>query len=105
MDSEVLPPRFKLHEASIEVRRSGGAYGDTFDTAVVVVGYLQSERKLVRSASGEEVVSSSSLWLDPGVEVTEGSKVTVLGQTSFALGVSDNRGPGGLHDHLEVSLA
>lgn len=100
----MIPARFKLHEASIEVRRAGGMYGDNFDPAVTVVGYLQSDRKLVRSASGEEVVSSSTLWLDPGVEITEGSKVTVLGQTSYALGISDNRGPGGLHDHLEVVL-
>lgn len=101
----MLSSTFKLHAATIEVRREGGMHGDTFDPPIPVVGFAEMERKLIRSASGEEVVSSGSLWLDPEVEVTEGSKVTVHGRTSFALQVAIQQGPTRNLDHLEVALS
>lgn len=101
----MLPATFKIHTASIEVRRRGGMHGDTFDPPVDVVGFAQSDRKLVRAASGEEAVSSGTFWTDPDAEITEGSKVTVLGRTSFALSIGMNSGPGGRLDHLEVTLS
>lgn len=99
----MLPRAFKIHKASIEVRRGGGRYGDTFDPPVERIGFAQTERRLVRSATGEEVVAEVTLWLDPDVEVTEGSKVTVLGRQSKVLGVGIRDSIGNL-DHLEVSL-
>lgn len=101
----MLPPTFRIHTASVEVRRPGGMYDDTFDPPITVVGLAQTDRKLVRSATGEEVVSSGTFWCDPDIDITEGSRITVLGRTSFALAVGVNQGPGHRIDHLEVTLS
>lgn len=104
----MLPPGVAIHTATISVRQPGGMYGDTFSTPVDVQGFAIADRKLVRGANGEETVAEVSLYLDRmplGLDITEGSKVTVLGRESYVIGLGIHDDPfDGSLSHLEVSL-
>lgn len=61
------------------------AYGeDLFSDLYERRGLVNSQRKLVRDSHGEEVVSNTSVYIDP-TDVPEGSEVTVWpGETNEA---------------------
>lgn len=102
----MLSPSFKRHTASVEPYLGAGTFGDEYGPAFSVLGYAEAERKLVRADTGEETVSEVTFWCDPGDDIPTGSRVTVLGRTSFVLTVSTFDTGGLLHvDHREVALA
>lgn len=68
------------HEVTLE-RLSGGdgdGYGNTFDAAEVLLGYVHDGNTLVRAANGDQVVSSTQVALPIGVGyVRPRSRVTL----------------------------
>lgn len=72
-----LPAYFLPHRVRVRAFRGSGSLGPVFDPPVEVPAFADDERKLVRSRTGQEVVSSSSVVVDFGRDVPEGSLVTV----------------------------
>lgn len=96
-----LPP------ITIEARTGTDAYGrPVYAAPVTVPGVIDQTRKLVRSPQGEEVVSSSRVFLAPGVSVPDGSRVTYPdGQktTSISAAIRRDHGQGELPEHTEIT--
>lgn len=104
-----IPALFFVHTVSVEkyLGKSGNGV-DLFDAAVSRTGFLDDERQLILSATGDQIVSESTFftWL-PDVDMYAlGSKVTFNGVTALVLKAKRrDSGPLGLPDHLEVSLS
>jgi len=101
-----LPDHFKTHTILVEPYEGSGAYGTVYGAPVSVECRVEDVTRLVRSASGDEVVSSTTVACDAGTVIPPESRVTVKGRVTTVLAVSDpsTGGRSGL-DHLEVSLA
>lgn len=102
----MIPAHLLVHTLSLEPYAGSGAYGDQYGAAVSVPCYYEGKRRLVRDGNGDEVVSEATAWVQPGVDVPDGSRVTVLGRTTHVITVSvlDDGGLTGLA-HQEVALA
>lgn len=73
----MIPRSKKRNKVIIEHYRGRNAYGeDLYEAPYELIGLVNSERKLVRDSHGQEVVSNTSVHLDP-VDVPELSMVTV----------------------------
>jgi hypothetical protein len=104
-----LPAVFLPH--SIIVRRyvGTGPYGDVFaDPVIVRRAFVEDRRRLVRSATGEELISETTVRTRPGEHIPVGSKVTVWQGTSHertAVVITTNRyNHPSTWSHLEVAL-
>lgn len=81
-----------------------GAYGPTYGPAVVEQCRLEDGNELIRSAAGDEVVSSGRLYLLPGSVVTPESLVDVAGAPQrTVLAVERVQGLDAVH-HLKARL-
>lgn len=103
----MIPPALLVHTASVEPYEGSGAYGDRYGTAYDLPCYYEGRRQLVRGSDGTEVVSEGVLFADiPATELKAGSRVTVLGRSTWVITVStlDDGGLTGLA-HIEVALA
>lgn len=79
----------------------------TLDPATGNGCYVDDGRRLVRSTTGEQVISESTLYTDPSNAAlfTPNSRVTVDGIVSRVIKANLNdSGPLGLPDHLAVTL-
>ena len=97
------------HQVSIARYEGVGAYGDKYATPVTYLGVVEDQRRLVRDADGEEVVSSSTVRLPIATpDVPLGSIVTLPGfggRMSTVLAVSRHDSGGQpTPDHLELAL-
>lgn len=100
-----LPERLRTHTITVEPYTGSGAYGSTYGAPVQVACRVEDVRRLVRAASGDEVVSSTTVYCDAGVVIPAESRVTVKGRVTTVLLVSDPSTSGRSKlDHLEVSL-
>jgi hypothetical protein len=100
---------FYVHTVTVTPLLGSGAYGDVEGPPQTVAGFLDSTTRLVRSGSGEEVVSQATLYTDvahtdafpPGSTVTlpDGRATTVIGRAAHTSGALD------LPDHLEITLS
>lgn len=97
---------FQSTTVTIETRTGTGADGDLFAAPVQRAVFLEEARRLVRSSTGEQVVSESTLYADPADAplFTPDTKVTLPGREArvivakvHAIGDPDV-------DHTEVSL-
>jgi len=95
-----------VHVASVEPYLGGGAHGPVFGAAVSLDCYVEDKRQLVRSDTGEEVVSNTTIHCPVDTTIPPGSRVTVFGRATTVLTVArfDTAGRSRL-DHLEVALA
>lgn len=98
---------FYVHTVDVETLSGGGPMGDTYAAPITVPCLIDEERKLVRSATGDEVVSETTLLMDkshydkftPESPVTyRGRRATVISRSLF------DSGPLGLPDHCEIRL-
>jgi len=104
--------RMFVHTATIEPFLGTSGYGvDQFGPAATLAPpngvFVDDSRKLVRSATGEEVVSESTLYTATGNAAlfTTAARVTVNGQVSRVIKVNVNdSGTLNLPDHVAVSL-
>jgi len=98
---------FYVHTVSVQTFQGVGAQGDVFAAAVVVPGWLEDKRRIVRNKDGQEVVSSTMFACDitHAAKFTPDSKVAVGGRTAFVIGVANfTSGALALPDHLQVDL-
>lgn len=92
---------------TVEPYLGTGAYGPQYGPAVVVKCFLDDSRKLVRAASGSEVISETRFFCDPhslDITIVPESRVTIGSRTTTVLSVKDQTNPTITPDHLEVSL-
>lgn len=74
------PSRFYVHTVTVETFQGTRAYGDVFAAPVTILGFMDDSRKLVRSSTGEQVVSESTFYTYPtnASLFTPDTKVTVV---------------------------
>lgn len=101
-----LPRRFRTHTISVEPYAGTGAHGPVFGTAVPVECRVEEKVQLVRSDTGEEVVSSSIVYCDLATVIPAESRVTVNGRVTSVLNAAsfDTAGQSRL-EHKQVFLA
>lgn len=96
-----------VHTVDVETLTGGGPMGDTYGAPVTVPCLIDEQRNLVRSRSGDEVVSETTLLMDkshydkftPESYVTyRGRRATVISRSLF------DSGPLNLPDHCEIRL-
>lgn len=99
---------FYVHQVTVTPLEGTGAYGPVFGQALTVAGFLDSATHLVRSATGQEVVSQSTLYtdLDHAAAFLPGSAVTLPdGARTVVITTNARTAPGlDLPDHLEVQM-
>jgi hypothetical protein len=98
---------FYVHTVSVQTYQGTGAQGDVFAAAVVVPGWLEDKRRIVRDKDGQEVVSSSQFSCDVThlAKFTPDSKVALPNRTAFVIGVASYTSSAlELPDHLEIDL-
>lgn len=99
---------FYVHTVLVETYQGTNGYGeDKFASSVAVAGFLDDSRKLIRSLTGEQVISESQFYTHPenGALFTADSRVTVDGVVSRVIRTNVNTsGDLDLPDHAVVSL-
>ncbi len=101
-----LPARKRTHTITVEPFVGDGARGAVFGAPVQVSCRVDESQRLVRANTGEEVVSSSTVFCDLDTVIPAGSRVTVNGRSTTVLTVAtfDTGGRSRL-DHKEAALA
>jgi hypothetical protein len=98
-----------VHQVTVTPLLGSGPYGDVEGPTQTATGFLDSTTRLVRSGSGEEVVSQATLYTAVTVHdlFPPGSSVTLSdGRSTTVVGRSRRDAPGlDLPEHLEVMLA
>lgn len=100
-----LPEFLLVHTVQVEPFEGEGPFGKEYGEVVPVRCFVDDKRRLVRSATGAEVVSESTFYAPLETVCPVDSKVTVNGRETIVLAASRRDG-GGLPvpDHLEVAL-
>ena len=100
-------PGFLLrHTVTLEPLLGEGPFGPTFGPPVPVRCFRDDARRLVRDASGAQVVSETTLYMRPTAACPVGSRVTLDDGRIATVATSARRDGGGwpTPDHLEVTL-
>lgn len=97
---------FATTTVTVRTRTGSGSNGDVFATGVPVTGYLEDGRKLVRAASGEQVISESTFFTDPSTVATftVDSQVDLPTRTALVILVKPRLIGDPDVDHVEVVL-
>ncbi|WP_017972523.1 hypothetical protein [Actinopolyspora halophila] len=100
-----IPRWLLVHSVDIAPYEGHSATGPVYGDPVTHRAFVEDRNRLVRNGQGEEVTSSTTVYLPPGTAVPTGSRVTTPARTSTALSVSIHDG-GNLPtpDHVEVAL-
>lgn len=97
-----------IHPVTVETYAGEDSWGNTHaSVSDPVFGFFNDERKLVRAASGDQVVSESQFITDKEHEAlfVPESIVHYRGKTSTVIGCSfHDSGDMELPDHIEVTL-
>lgn len=72
-----VPAELLPHTITVRPLQGSGPYGNVFGDPTIHRAFVEDRRRLVASASGEEVVSETSAYTGPDVLVPVGSQVTV----------------------------
>ncbi len=101
----MIPAHLKVHTVTIAAYLGAGTYGETWDTPKDVACWLEESNKLVTNAQGQQVVSTTQVFLDPADAPAMKSKITVPGAPRTVVGIAQHTS-GGLSplDHVEVML-
>lgn len=99
-----ISARYRTHTISVEPYLGSGAYGSAYGPPVSVICRVEDVIRMVRTSSGDEVVSSSTVYCDAGVIIPPESRVTVNARVTSVLSVSDFSTPRSRLNHLEVAL-
>ena len=95
----------RLFQQTVSLRRleGQGAFGPEYGDPETVACRIDSRRRIVIDAEGEERVSDTTLFMPAEVDVPEGSRVTVDGAERTVISVHPVRGRSHTH-HKEVSV-
>lgn len=79
-----IPSRLLGQQVVIEAYEGSGAYGDVFGDPTTWQARVEFSTKLVNNADGEQVVSTSQVYLPPEAvgQCSPGSKVTLPGEST-----------------------
>lgn len=75
MEATVIPRNLLTNTVTIQPWEGSGGRGDIYGQPVTRPALVQGETQLVRNTRGDEVVSSTQVYLDP-IPVDNGSLVT-----------------------------
>ena len=104
----MLPPSFRRHSVTVEPLDPDGRFGPSYGAGQQLSGvWVEVERKLVASATGEELVSEAQVWLPPeqAGSIRPGDRVTLPGgHSGLAITVAARDSPGQLA-HLEAAIS
>lgn len=78
----MIPSRLLPQTVTYTPLLGEGAYGPIYGNPVTVPARVTFERRLVRTAAGSEVVSSATIYLQPGATPTVGDSVAMPDGTS-----------------------
>lgn len=83
-----------------------GAFGDVFAAPVQLQGFLEQARRKVRDEHGDEVLSESTFYTDPGPVLKPRSRVTLPDGTVTRVIAAKHHDGGDLPlpSHLELTL-
>ncbi|MGH3704201.1 MAG: hypothetical protein ACRDT9_06185 [Agromyces sp.] len=103
---------FYVHTLTVETFEGTNGYGEDVFSAPAVLAppdgcFIEPKRRLVRSSTGEQVVSETTVYTYPGnaAKFTPGSRVTIGGAVSRVLTVSLlESGDLDLPDHCVINL-
>lgn len=103
-----FPATLLPHSVTVRPYQGSGPYGDVFGDPVGHRAFVEDRRRLVVSASGEEVISETTVYTGPDVAVPPGSRVTVWASTPYertarVITASRYEHPGSW-SHLEIAL-
>lgn len=103
-----IPAELLPHTVTVRPFQGTGPYGDVFGEATVHQAFVDDRRRLVVSASGEEVISETTVHTDPDVASPPGSRITVWAgtpneRTARVITASRYEHPGSW-SHLEIAL-
>lgn len=102
----LVPDWLFRHVVTVHPKTGDGAYGPVYGPPVELSAFVVDKRRLVRDATGAEVVSETTFACALAADVPVGSLALVSGRATTVLAVS--RGDGGglaTPDHLEVACA
>lgn len=98
---------FWVHTVTVETYTGTGDDGDLFAAPVDVLGFMDGGTKVIRTATGELVVTSAPFYapISSAALFVANSRVTYQGKQSrvFAVTIHDS-GDLDLPDHVEVTL-
>lgn len=91
---------------TVETRTGIGANGAVYAAPVEVAVYLEDARRLVRSGTGEQVVSETTLYCDPAdaAAFAPDSKVTLPTRSALVILTKTHAIGDPDVDHTEVNL-
>lgn len=97
---------FQTTTVQVATHTGTGANGDLYADPADVVVFLEDTRKLVRSATGEQVVSESTLYTDPDQAdlFTPGTRVTLPTRDALVIVTKVHTIGDPDVDHTEVAL-
>ncbi|GAB3467110.1 hypothetical protein [Actinophytocola sediminis] len=103
-----LPPTLLPHTIIVRQHHGTGPYGDVFDDPVTHRAFVEDRHRLVIAATGEEIVSETTIYTGPDVPVPAGSRVTLWAGTSHertarVITTSRHSHPASW-SHLEIAL-
>jgi len=100
-----------VHEVTVERHAADTAEGESYDPPETLRGFVNDQRRLVRAATGEQVVSETQVLLPKDTATIPVQSIVTLpaifgGRASTVVAFSRFDG-GGLAtpDHVEVALA
>jgi hypothetical protein len=104
--SEVIAAAGITQTIELQEFRGRGPRGDVFDPAITVEDvFVEDKRRRVRTATGDQVWSTRTVYAPPGTGGEPGSLVTYAGVTSAVVSRAYHDG-GGMPtpDHVELAL-
>lgn len=102
-----IPSRLLVHTVTVEAYEGDSAYGPRYADPVSVRCFVEEQTRTVRAPTGQEVVSSSTLYARLDTTCPAESRVTLPSGRQTTVIAAHRRDGGGLPvpDHLEVQLA
>lgn len=104
----LFPPPLLPHTIAVRPYEGTGPYGDVFGAPTGHQAFVEDRRQLVISASGEELISETTIHTSLDAVVPVGSQVTVWAdtpheRTARVITTSRYEHPGSW-SHLEIAL-
>lgn len=72
-----LPAALMPHTVTVRPYQGAGPYSEAFGDPITHRAFVEDRRRMVVAASGEEVISETTVYTGPDATVPVGSQVTV----------------------------
>ena len=97
---------FWVHAVTVQAFTGTGGMGNTYAAPAPLLCFVDDKRKLVRSPSGAEVISETTIYAPAGTVLPEGSLVTLPSGRVATVITTAARDSGvlDLPDHVEAAL-